>query len=41
LQPIEITPRDASSVQTKELPADLAVVRFPGQAHGAASAAKK
>ena len=41
LQPIEITSREASSVQTNELPADLAVVRFPGQAHGAASAARK
>ena len=37
--PIEIAPREAFSAQT--LPADLVVVRFPGQAHGTPRAAKK
>jgi hypothetical protein len=39
-QPIEIAPRDPSP-RTNELPADLAVIRFPGDAHGTPGMARQ
>jgi Peptidase family M23 len=41
LQPIAIAPPHTPAARTNELPADLAVVRFPGDAHGTPGTAKQ